>query len=102
MVNPISLSRGQREAKDGHCLIAWSKVTRPKELGGLGISNLQNLNWVLQVRWLWLRKVYPNKPWVAFPLHVSKVIDNLFSIAVVSKVGDGASTLFWRDRWLHG
>jgi hypothetical protein len=27
------LSRGQNEALGGHCLIAWPKVTRPKELG---------------------------------------------------------------------
>jgi hypothetical protein len=25
------------EANGGHCLVAWSKVSRPKELGGLGI-----------------------------------------------------------------
>jgi len=26
----------------------------------------------------------------------------LFAISVISSVGDGASTLFWTDRWLHG
>jgi lipopolysaccharide/colanic/teichoic acid biosynthesis glycosyltransferase len=25
-----------------------------------------------------------------------------FSVAMHSEVGDGASTLFWQDRWLHG
>ncbi|GJM91710.1 hypothetical protein PR202_ga08114 [Eleusine coracana subsp. coracana] len=29
--------RGRKEAKGGHCLVAWGKVTRSKELGGLGI-----------------------------------------------------------------
>jgi len=38
------LWRGRKEASGGHCLIAWPKVTRPKELGGLGISDLKNLN----------------------------------------------------------
>jgi hypothetical protein len=42
--------------KGGHCLIAWPKVARPKELGGLGSSDLQSLNWSLRVRWLWLKK----------------------------------------------
>jgi hypothetical protein len=44
--------KGRMDAKGGHCLMAWPKVTRPKELGGLGIANLQVLNWALRVRWL--------------------------------------------------
>ena len=35
--------RGRKEAKGGHCLVAWPKVTRPIELGWLDISNLQHL-----------------------------------------------------------
>jgi hypothetical protein len=38
------LWRGREEAKGGHCLLAWPKVTRAKELGGLGLSDLQSLN----------------------------------------------------------
>jgi len=37
------LPRGRKEAKGGHCLVAWTKVCLPKELGGLGISDLGNL-----------------------------------------------------------
>jgi hypothetical protein len=44
--------RGSRDAKGGHCLISWPKVTRPKELGGLSIADLQSLNWALRVQWL--------------------------------------------------
>jgi hypothetical protein len=29
------LWRGRKEANGGHCMVAWSKVTRPKELGAL-------------------------------------------------------------------
>jgi len=46
------LWRGRKEANGGHCLIAWPKVSRPKELGGLGILDLQRFIWALRVRWL--------------------------------------------------
>jgi hypothetical protein len=38
------LWRDRKEFRGGHCLLAWPKVTRPKELGGLGISDLKNLS----------------------------------------------------------
>ncbi|WVZ75385.1 hypothetical protein U9M48_023441 [Paspalum notatum var. saurae] len=44
------LWRGRKEARGGHCLIAWNKVQQPKKLGGLGISNLQTLGWALRMR----------------------------------------------------
>jgi hypothetical protein len=34
------LWKGRRDARGGHCLLAWPKVARPLNLGGLGISNL--------------------------------------------------------------
>ena len=37
------LWRGRRDAKGGHCLVAWGKVCLPKELEGLGISDLKSL-----------------------------------------------------------
>jgi hypothetical protein len=38
------LWKGMMDAKGGHCLVAWPKVTRPKELGDLCIADLQILN----------------------------------------------------------
>ena len=61
------LWKGRKDVRGGHCLIAWPKVTRPPELGGLGISYLQNLGWALRLRWMWLLKTEPEKPWVFFP-----------------------------------
>jgi hypothetical protein len=49
------LLRGRKEV-GGHCLVSWGKVRRPLQLGGLGISNLQELCWALKMRWLWLQK----------------------------------------------
>jgi hypothetical protein len=46
------LWRGRKDAKGGHCLIAWGRVCRPLHLGGLGISSLKELCWALRTRWL--------------------------------------------------
>ena len=94
--------RGRKEAKGGHCLIAWPKVCRAKELGGLGISDLKSLSCSLRVRWPWLMKTEPNKPWASLSLQVSKEVEDLLAMAVCSEVGNGANTLFWRDKWLDG
>jgi hypothetical protein len=94
--------RGRKEAKGGHCLIAWPKVCRAKELGGLGIFDLKSLSCSLRVRWPWLKKTEPNKPWANLPLQVSKEVEGLFKMAVFTEVGNGADTLFWRDKWLKG
>jgi len=57
------LWRGRKEAKGGHCLIAWPRVCRSRELGGLGIADLKALSIALKARWPWLKRSEPNKPW---------------------------------------
>jgi len=94
--------RGRKEANGGHYLITWPKVCRSKELGGLGISDLKALGVALRVRWPWLRKTEPHKPWASLPLQTSKEVECLLMMAVVTEVGDGANTLFWKDNWLDG
>ena len=82
--------------------MAWSKVTRPKDLGGLGIFNLKLFGWARRVRWLWLQKSDPGRPWAVFPLHFTKDVVCLFNSAVYTEIGNGLNTLFWTDKWLHG
>ena len=65
------LWRWRKEARGGHCLVAWGKVCRPLELGGLRISNLINLAWALRMRWLWLAKTDPGRPWAALAIQVT-------------------------------
>jgi hypothetical protein len=96
------LWKGRKDVKGGHCLVAWPKVTRPTELGGLGISNLQQLGWALRSRWLWLQKTEPDKPWAFMPIQVHHLVKSFFSIDIISEVGNGKNTLFWSDKCLYG
>ena len=56
--------KGREQVNGGACLVAWEKVQRPLDLGGLGILNLELMSWALQIRWLWLKKTDPNRSWV--------------------------------------
>jgi len=96
------LWRGRKDAKGGHCLVACLKVCCPPELGGLGISELKTLGWSIRMRWVWLQKTEPHRPWATLPIQVPNQVRAFFSMAVVSEIGYGANTLFWPDRWLHG
>jgi hypothetical protein len=96
------LWRGRKEAKGGHCLLAWGKVCHPLQLGGLGISSLSELCWALRMRWLWLLKTDPSRPWIGLPIQVPKKARAFFEEVVFTEVGDGTNTKFWKDKWLQG
>jgi hypothetical protein len=96
------LWRGRKDVQGGHCLVAWEKVCRPPELGGLGISDLRTLGWALRMRWIWLQKTEPSRPWAKLPIQVPDHVRSFFLVAIISEVGNGSHTLFWTDRWLHG
>lgn len=94
--------KGHNDMQGGHCVVSWARVCRPRELGGLGIHNLEMLGWALQMRWLWLKKTQPDRVWAEFDFQVHPNVTALFAVSVVSMVGDGNNTCFWMDRWLHG
>ena len=96
------LWRGRKEVNGGHCLVAWRKVCRPLQLGGLGISSLKELCWALRMRWLSLSKTDPSRPWIGLPIKIPKKATSFFNEVVLTEVGDGVNTKFWKDKWLHG
>jgi hypothetical protein len=91
------LWRGRKDAQVGHCLLVWLKVTRPFELGGLGIFDLLNLGWALhmRMRWLWLCKTEPDRPWAALPIQVQSLIRAFFSMPLSQKLEVVKNTLFF-------
>lgn len=41
------LWKGRKQINGGSCLVAWEKVQRPLDLGGLGVLNLEYMSWAL-------------------------------------------------------
>jgi hypothetical protein len=93
---------GEERANGGQCLVAWPKVCRPLELGGLGIKNMRLQSLALRVRWEWLQRTDTARPWHGLPMIKDREARQVFDSLVSITVGDGKRTLFWRDRWILG
>ena len=74
----------------------------PPDLGGLGIVDLQKFGFALRMRWLWLRRVDPSRPWFCLPDEKEGVVELMFQASIYVVLGDGNAALFWSDRWLDG
>ena len=64
--------------------MAWGKVCRPMQLGGLGISNFTELCWALRMRWLLLQKTDSSRPWTGLPIHVPQKARAFFFLRLSS------------------
>jgi hypothetical protein len=82
--------RGER----GALPCGMEKGLPPLQLGGLGISSLTELCWALRMRWLWLSKTDPSRPWVGLPIKIPKKATSFFNEVVLTEVGDGVYTKF--------
>ena len=71
-------------------------------VGGLGIKNLKLQALVLRVRWEWLRRTEPDRPWQGLSMMVDDDARAVFDSFIRISAGDGRTVLFWRDRWILG
>ena len=85
---------GSDSAKGGNCLLAWPKVCRPPDLGGLGFLDLQLFGYALRMRWLWFKRTDPSRPWADLPDVAEPLVVAMFHVSVSVQVGDGHNTLF--------
>jgi hypothetical protein len=59
------------------------------------------MGFALRMRWLWARKM-EDKPWSMLPDKPEAIVQDVFYYSTTVTVGDGAKTLFWKDRWING
>lgn len=93
---------GKEKVNGGQCLVAWSTICRPTYLGGLGVRDLNLQGLALRVRWEWLKRTDPTRPWQGLTMMEDTDAREVFDSLVKIQVGDGSKVLFWRDRWIHG
>jgi hypothetical protein len=93
---------GKAEVNGGQCLVAWRGICKPKEFGGLGVKDLRLQGLALRLRWMWLRRTDPERPWQGLPGLNDPLVAGVFQSLASFSVGDGRLTYFWRDRWIGG
>jgi hypothetical protein len=81
-------------ASEGRCMVAWSNVTRPIELEGLGVLDLDRLGHALRLRCAWLTRVDPSRSWAALPHQEDKIEQVMFQASTSVVVGSGTDTWF--------
>ena len=86
----------------GKCKVNWEKVSKPKDLGGLGILNLKKFASALRLRWLWLDWSEDPKPWKDLGTPCTASDRELFAAATTVTIGNGEKAIFWESAWLNG
>ena len=88
------LWNGSDEAKGGSCMLAWPKVCRPPELGGLGFLDLKLFSYTLRMRWLWMKRTEENRPWSQLPDKHEDMVLSMFQASISIELGDGNRSFF--------
>jgi hypothetical protein len=76
-----------------HSLVNWRTVCRPKELGGLGVLDLERFGRAMRLRWLWYAWTDPARPWVGTDHPCDDANMALFRASTVITLGDGGAFL---------
>ncbi|XP_073355143.1 uncharacterized protein [Aegilops tauschii subsp. strangulata] len=94
--------KGKEKVNGGQCLVTWNAICRPTDYGGLGIKCLKQQALALRVRWEWLLRTDPNRPWQGLPMATDGMAKRVFDSLVCIKVGNGSRVQFWSNIWIFG
>jgi hypothetical protein len=92
---------GKKEVNGGQCMVAWDTICKPTQFGGLGVKDLRFQGLALRVRWCWLHRTDPLRPWQGLPAINDLEAFEVFQSLAQFDIGDGETILFWKDRWIN-
>lgn len=75
-------------------LINWRVTCSPKELGGLGITDLEKFGSALRQRWLWYSWKKEERPWKGMQTPATEEDKELFAASTRIRIGDGQTAIF--------
>lgn len=84
----------------GHCLVNWPTTCTPKDLGGMGILDLERFAHALRLWWLWFKWQHADRPWTGLDIPCDKTDRDLFNASTEVTVGKGDKASFWHSSWL--
>jgi hypothetical protein len=93
---------GDKALSGGKCKINWTKMTLPKEFGGLGILNLYSFATALRLRWLGHKWTSPEKAWVGTEVPCIESDRLLFTACTTTFLGNGQKTPCYKLRCEEG
>ena len=80
----------------------WPTVCKPKDLGGMGVPDLDRFGRALRLRWLWQEWGDNPKPWVGTEVPCNDTDRLLFNSSTTITIGNGNKARFWHHNWLEG
>ena len=85
---------GTASVSGGRCKVTWPICCRPRDLGGLGVTDLRRTGLALRLRWPWLRRVDQQRSWSSLRDPGKGDTAAFFAAATASILGNGEATFF--------
>ena len=76
-------------------MVNWPTVSKPKDMGGLGVTDLDKFGRALRVRWLWQEWYDDHKPWSGTDVPCNEVDIFFFNASTTVSIGNGKKAKFW-------